>query len=107
MTGPRTPCATFGRWLRQERWVARFTEHGRTGAYLRVVVPGPVAAGDAVAVVRRPGHGVSVSRWFTAQDPADARTLLAHAADAAHPGDGGWRMADFLREYVERVAARA
>ncbi|WP_454778115.1 MOSC domain-containing protein [Georgenia muralis] len=101
VTGPRTPCATFGRWLRQERWVSRFTERGRTGAYLRVVVPGPVAAGDDVVVVRRPGHGVSVSRWFTAQDPADARTLLAHAAD------GGWRMADYLREYVDRTAARA
>ncbi|RPF28787.1 MOSC domain-containing protein [Georgenia muralis] len=101
VTGPRTPCATFGRWLHQERWVARFTARGRTGAYLRVVVPGPVEPGDAVATVHRPGHGVSVCRWFTAQDPADARTLLAHAAD------DGWRMADYLRVYVDRVAARA
>jgi MOSC domain-containing protein YiiM len=32
--------------------VARFTSAGRPGAYLRVVVPGAVAAGDRIAVER-------------------------------------------------------
>lgn len=167
VTGPRTPCATFGRWLGQERWVRRFTEHGRTGVYLRVVTPGPVRAGDGVSRVSRPGHGVTVSGWFTRQHPEDARALLEHesrvrgAGDASRdapgdgpalvgtpgpgaalvgappgdgaalvgapgpgaalvgaPGDGGrfssdgveggsWEMAQYLREYVERAAARA
>ena len=101
VTGPRTPCATFGRWLGQERWVRRFTEHGRTGVYLRVLVPGMVEAGDRIAVVHRPGHGVSVSRWFTAGNPDDARTLLAHEATT------GWSMAEYLREHVERAERRA
>lgn len=98
VTGPRTPCATFGRWLRQERWVRRYTEHGRPGAYLRVRTPGPVRAGDAVTVTHRPGHGVTVARWFTHHDPADAQALRTHASDA------GWEMAEYLRPHVERAA---
>ncbi|MFC7405964.1 MOSC domain-containing protein [Georgenia alba] len=100
VTGPRTPCATFGRWLRQERWVRRFSDHGRTGAYLRVLTPGEVAAGDPVTVMHRPPHEVTVSRWFTRRHPDDARALLA-----AESVDG-WVMADYLRAYVERAADR-
>ncbi|GAA1642219.1 MOSC domain-containing protein [Georgenia ruanii] len=101
VTGPRTPCATFGRWLGQERWVRRFTDHGRTGVYLRVLTPGAIRAGDGVEVAHRPGHGVSVTRWFTGRRPEDARALLAHEAAT------GWAMAEYLREHVERALRQA
>ncbi len=100
VTGPRSPCGTFARWLRQEGWVRRFADHGRTGAYLRVVIPGAVRPGDAVVRVHVPGHGVTVSRWYTGQDPADARLLLDHEAA------GGERLADYMREPLERAARR-
>ncbi len=51
VTGPRIPCATFAAWMGERGWVRRFTERGRTGAYLAVVEPGVVGAGDAVEVV--------------------------------------------------------
>lgn len=101
VTCPRTPCATFGRFLGQERWVRRFSGRGRTGAYLRVVRPGDVQAGDRVHQVSTPGHGVTVSRWYTGQDPADARTLL----DAER--DGALTLGERLRDYVEASLARA
>lgn len=101
VTMPRIPCQTFGRWLGQERWVRRFTEGGLPGAYLRVVRPGRLAAGDAVDVVHRPGHGVSVARWFTDPTPADARTLVE--ADEA----GDVELAPALRAYVDRALTRA
>ncbi|WP_418605205.1 MOSC domain-containing protein [Georgenia sp. SUBG003] len=100
VTGPRTPCATFGRWLGQDGWVRRFSARGRSGVYLRVLVPGDVCAGDAVTVTHRPGHGVTVAGWFPRQDPDDARTLLA--ADS----DGAVSLAGYLREYVVRAASR-
>ncbi|MFH5823541.1 MOSC domain-containing protein [Georgenia sp. AZ-5] len=100
VTGPRTPCSTFGRWLKQDRWVKRFTAHGRTGAYLRVLVGGFVAPGSEITVVHRPGHGVTVSRWFSANDPDDARALTSHE-DASE-----WGMAEYLRDHVDRAAAR-
>jgi len=66
VTGPRIPCATFAAWMAEPRWVRRFTERGRTGAYLAVVEPGVVTAGDRVEVVDRPAHGVTVPEVFRA-----------------------------------------
>jgi MOSC domain-containing protein YiiM len=100
VTGPRTPCATFARWLGQDGWVRRYTERGRPGAYLRVVRAGAVAAGDPVVVVSRPDHGVSVARWFAVGDPADARTLLAEEEA------GRVALADYLRRVLEPAAGR-
>ncbi len=57
VTKPRQPCATFARWVggADERgWVRRFAEAGRLGPYLRVIVPGRIAAGDAIAVLSVP-----------------------------------------------------
>ena len=61
----RTPCNDFKVWMGRgghdnTAWVRRFAEHGRPGAYLRVLQPGVLAAGDPVDVVHRPGHGVTV-----------------------------------------------
>ena len=73
VTGPRIPCATFAAWMGERGWVRRFTERGRTGAYLAVVEPGVVAAGDAVEVLDRPAHGITVPevfRAFTGDDGA-------------------------------------
>lgn len=53
VTGPRVPCATFGRWVGgddERGWVRRFRDVGRVGAYLRVVTTGAVSAGDPVVV---------------------------------------------------------
>ena len=66
VTGPRVPCATFARAMAEERWVKRFTVRGRTGAYLRVLTPGPVQAGDAVVVESRPDHEITVPLMFRA-----------------------------------------
>jgi MOSC domain-containing protein YiiM len=81
VTSPRIPCSTFQLRMGEPHWVKRFTEGGRPGAYLRVVVPGTVEAGDPVTVERRPGHGVSVADAFLRPDPARMRALL-DAADA-------------------------
>lgn len=67
----RIPCDDFKGWLGQSGydnagWVKRFTAEGRPGPYLRVVEEGLVEAGDAIYVVRRPGHGVTVSMMFRA-----------------------------------------
>jgi MOSC domain-containing protein YiiM len=66
VSAPRTPCRTFAAWMERERWIHTFTRRGVPGAYLRVVNPGKVRAGDAVSVVRRPDHGVTVGLAFRA-----------------------------------------
>ena len=62
----RIPCATFQAKMREPRWVKRFARENRPGAYLRVVSPGAVQAGDPVEVVDRPGHGITIGYAFRA-----------------------------------------
>ena len=66
VAGPRIPCATFAAWMGERGWVRRFTERRRTGAYLAVLEPRRIMAGDVVAVVDRPGHGITVPEVFRA-----------------------------------------
>ena len=65
-TSPRIPCATFAHRMGEPQWVRRFTARGATGAYLRVVIPGQIRAGDRIEVIRRPGHTVTIGRSFRA-----------------------------------------
>jgi MOSC domain-containing protein YiiM len=62
----RIPCVTFEARMAEPHWVKRFTREARPGAYLRVVEPGEVRAGDPVSVVDRPDRGVSVAEGFRA-----------------------------------------
>jgi MOSC domain-containing protein YiiM len=79
VSGPRIPCATFATWMGERGWVRRFTERGRTGAYLSVVEPGTVSPGDEVVVLERPAHGITVAEVFRAftGDDAGAERVLA------------------------------
>ena len=75
----RIPCNEFKGWMGEcgydrTAWVKRFTATNRPGPYLRVVEEGVVRAGDAIDVVHRPGHGVTVSTMFRAL--TTERTLL-------------------------------
>ncbi|MFP5068216.1 MOSC domain-containing protein [Pseudonocardia nantongensis] len=96
VTVPRIPCRTFAAWLEREGWVKTFTRAAVPGAYLRVVEPGELHAGDPVAVEHRPGHGVTIGTAFRAllSEPARLPELLA-------AGD------DLLPEIREEVARRA
>ena len=52
VSGPRMPCRTLQGFLDVPDMISRFTSAGRPGAYLRVVEPGEVAAGDRISVER-------------------------------------------------------
>jgi MOSC domain-containing protein YiiM len=80
VTAPRTPCMTFQKRMDEPRWVRRFTRAGLAGAYLRVVRPGTLGAGDAVLVEHRPGHGVTVADLLAGGGAAALRLLEAHEA---------------------------
>ncbi|MDI1465725.1 MOSC domain-containing protein [Catellatospora sp. KI3] len=63
---PRIPCRTFAAAMEQQGWIKRFTQAALPGAYLRVVEPGEVRAGDEVTVVHRPDHDVTIALTFRA-----------------------------------------
>jgi MOSC domain-containing protein YiiM len=75
---PRIPCATFAGWLAELQdaeapagaasggWLKRFTRAALPGTYLRVIEPGDITAGDAITMVARPDHEVTVAMSFRA-----------------------------------------
>jgi MOSC domain-containing protein YiiM len=66
VTAPRTPCAKLRAHWGVPRLVKRFTEHGASGAYLRVLETGDLGAGDRIEVVERPDHGITIGLTFRA-----------------------------------------
>ncbi|MDX3852194.1 MOSC domain-containing protein [Streptomyces sp. AK02-01A] len=100
-TSGRIPCRTFQGWLGERGWVRRFTRQAVTGAYLRVITPGEVRAGDAIEIVHRPAHEVTVAMAFRAVTLE--RELLPRvlaAGEALHPEE--LRTA---REYAAKLGA--
>ena len=77
---PRQPCSKLGIRFGDPLMVRRFAEAARPGAYLRVVVPGELGAGDAIEVVSRPPHDVSIGLVFRAIMHDDALAAPAAAA---------------------------
>ncbi|MEU1051063.1 MOSC domain-containing protein [Streptomyces sp. NPDC005876] len=101
VTSGRIPCLTFQGHLGEKQWVRRFTRKGAPGAYLRVIEPGAVRAGDPVEVVRRPGHGVTVATQFRAlTTERELLPGLLAAADTLHP-----LALETARKYVARHAS--
>ncbi|MGW9120401.1 MOSC domain-containing protein [Streptomyces sp. NPDC055663] len=86
VTSGRIPCRTFAGHVGEERWVKRFTRAAAPGAYLRVIEPGEIGAGDPVEIVYRPDHDVTVRMEFLATTTRrDLLPELLAAGDALHP----------------------
>lgn len=83
VTGPRIPCGTFRTHMGEQGWLRTFIATARSGAYLAVVTPGTIAAGDDITVVHRPDHGVTAMLAFRAltREPALLPALLDAGAD--------------------------
>jgi MOSC domain-containing protein YiiM len=74
---PRLPCYKLGIRMGDPHFLRRFMSVGRPGAYLRIIEEGEVRAGDAVHVVSRPDHGVTLRQMVESLgDPRRAAALL-------------------------------
>jgi len=91
VTDPRVPCNSFAARMAElgrpaRGWVKQFTLGGRPGAYLRVVHPGTVQAGDPVVVEHRPDHEVTMGLVFRAVlDRPELLPAVLAAADDLPP----------------------
>jgi MOSC domain-containing protein YiiM len=93
---PRLPCFKLGLRMDDPGFPRRFAEAGRPGAYLAIVEPGEVGAGDAIEVVHRPDHGVTVGLLAHAYLRDRSRLPELLVADAL---PSGWR------EWIEARSA--
>lgn len=96
VSAPRTPCRTFAAFLHLNQWIKTFTQVGKPGAYLRVISPGVVRAGDPITVDYRPDHDVTIGLVFRARmtEPELLPQLLVADALSAE-----------LKSYARRVTA--
>lgn len=85
---PRVPCWRLGVRMDDRRFLRQFTEAGRPGAYLRIVVEGELSAGDEIRVVERPDHDLSIGDIFRiyTRDRDEAERFLSVPAMSA-----GWK----------------
>ena len=90
---PRVPCRTFQHRMGEPGWIKRFTVRAVPGAYLRVITPGDIRAGDPVTILSRPDHDVTIGVTFRAltREPELLPRLL---------------VADALPEQEKRLAAK-
>ena len=98
VTSGRIPCLTFQGHVGEKGWVRRFTQKAATGAYLRVIVPGEIRAGDPMEIVHLPEHEVTARMEF--QATTTHRELLPQllaAGEALHP-----EALAAARKYVEK-----
>ncbi|MFF7141178.1 MOSC domain-containing protein [Streptomyces nodosus] len=100
VTSGRIPCRTFQGHLGERGWVKRFTRKGAPGAYLRVIEPGEVQAGDPITIVHRPDHEVTVALQFRATTTErHLLPLLLAAGDALHP-EGAAKAREYTRKHL-------
>lgn len=81
---PRFPCWKLGVKLEDARFLKSFSQALRPGAYLRIVEPGEIGAGDPVAIEGRPAHDVTIELFARAylEDRSLAPRVLAAPAVA-------------------------
>jgi MOSC domain-containing protein YiiM len=86
VTQPRLPCYKLGIRFGRDDMVQRFMDSGRSGFYLAVVQEGELAAGDALEIVARDPHGVTVADVaLSERDSLDQRLLKRILAVPALP----------------------
>ncbi|MFD7665457.1 MOSC domain-containing protein [Streptomyces sp. NPDC059788] len=93
VTSARIPCMTFQGRLGEPGWIKRFTQAGRPGAYLRVVEPGEIRAGDTITIEHRPDHDVTIALAFRGMTTGrEVLPRLLEAGAALHPELREWAL---------------
>ncbi len=95
---PRIPCYKLGLRFDDPKMLKKFAQASRPGAYLRIIEEGELGAGDAIELLDRPDHGVTV------RDVADALLLDEELLTArlAVP-----QLPDSLRDWIAQRAEHA
>ena len=84
---PRLPCFKLGIRVGDPHFVRSFMQAKRPGAYLRIIREGEVGAGDAIEVLSRPDHEVTMRFMVEGVQDREKRAVV-RATDGV---PGHWR----------------
>jgi MOSC domain-containing protein YiiM len=87
---PRVPCFKLAARMGDPHFVKDFADARRPGPYLRIARAGTIAAGDEIAVVSRPAHGIRIIDVFTIYLFERPRLQELLAAPELGPDWTGW-----------------
>ncbi|MFM2180283.1 MAG: hypothetical protein RL192_445 [Actinomycetota bacterium] len=93
---PRIPCRVFAGFWKRATLIKDFTQAGRPGTYLRIIQEGTAQAGDAIEVIYKPDHNVSISDLFSAKSGERAKiNEIKNVPQLSHG----------FKEWSEKIAA--
>jgi MOSC domain-containing protein YiiM len=103
VTEPRVPCFKLGIRMGDAAFVDRFADAARPGTYLAIETPGDIGAGDAIHLLHRPHHGVTVGTVERAYH--GRRELLPSLADLEDLSESwrAWAHRQLTRERSRRA----
>jgi MOSC domain-containing protein YiiM len=87
---PRVPCFKLAARMADPHFVKDFADARRPGPYLRIARAGTIAAGDEIAIVSRPAHGIRIIDVFTIYLFERPRLQELLAAPELGPDWTGW-----------------
>ena len=93
---PRIPCRVFAGFWKRATLIKDFTQAGRPGAYLRIIQEGTAQAGDAIEVIFKPDHSVSIRDLFSAK--SGERTKINEIKVVP-------QLSHEFKEWAEKIAA--
>ena len=93
---PRIPCRVFAGFWKRATLIKDFTQAGRPGAYLRIIQEGTARAGDAIEVIYKPDHAISIRDLFSAKSGERAKINEIKVVPQLSQG---------FKEWVEKIAA--
>ena len=93
---PRIPCRVFAGFWKRATLIKDFTQAGRPGAYLRIIQEGTAQAGDAIEVIFKPDHSVSIRDLFSAKSGERAKINEIKVVPQLSQG---------FKEWAEKIAA--
>jgi MOSC domain-containing protein YiiM len=93
---PRIPCRVFAGFWKRATLIKDFTQAARPGAYLRIIQEGTAQAGDAIEVIYKPNHEITISDLFSAK--SGERTKINEIKVVPQLSEG-------FKEWAEKIAA--
>ena len=82
---PRIPCRVFAGFWDRPTLIKEFTDSRRSGAYLRIIQEGEIAAGDEIKITYSPEHEITIKDIFEAK--AGERGKIAQLKQVAALSD--------------------
>ena len=93
---PRIPCRVFASFWKRATLIKDFTQAGRPGTYLRIIQEGTAQAGDAIEVIFKPDHTISISDLFAAK--SGERSKINEIKDVTY-------LSTEFKEWSRKIAA--